>query len=59
MEHYISCIHTTLASAEVQSCLERQVVLIVSSTNLLEFYPLLLKLHKENIGQRMLRTLLF
>jgi len=40
MEHFISCIHTTLTSVEVQSCLERQVVVrIVSPTNLLEVIP--------------------
>jgi len=33
MEHFISCTHTTLTSVEVQSFLERQVVLKVSLTN--------------------------
>jgi len=48
----------TITNAEVQSCLERQVVLIMSHTMFLEVHPLLLKLHKKNTGQRMLRTLL-
>ena len=58
MEHFIICIHTTLISVEVLSCLERQVVLI-SPTNFLEVHPLFLKLHTENVGQRTLPTLLF
>jgi len=43
VEHFISCIHTTLSSAAFQSCLKRQVVLFMSLTNLLEVHPLLLK----------------
>ena len=59
MEHFISCIHTTLTNIEIQSCLETQVVLIMSPTNLLEIHPLPLKLCKENTGQRTRWTLLF
>jgi len=38
IEHFICCIHTTLTSVEVQSCLERHVVLIMSPANLLEVH---------------------
>jgi len=59
MELIISCIHTTLTSVEVQSYLERQIILIMCPTYLLEVHPLLLELPKEKTGQRILQTLIF
>jgi len=59
MEHVISCIHTTLTSVEVQLCMEKQAVLIMSLTNFLEVHLILLKLYEANTRQRAFRTLLF